>query len=103
MAVKQNQQVIIPSLDLATASSPAALAAWWTQVKYAFDQVFPQLLSNVNDMVSGNFGSLTLQKLRAAPVNVVVGQVAWADGTNWNPGAGGGLYEYRADAAWHKL
>lgn len=103
MAVKQNQQVIIPPLDAATAGNPAALAAWWGQAKFALDQIFPQLISNVNDMVSGNFGSLSFQKLAAAPANVVVGQVAWADGTNWNPGAGGGLYEYRADTTWHKL
>jgi hypothetical protein len=29
--------------------------------------------------------------------------VAYADGTSWNPGSGEGLYEYRSDAAWHKL
>lgn len=30
------------------------------------------------------------------------GSLAYADGTNWNPGAGAGLYEYRA-GAWAKL
>ena len=103
MAVKQNQQVLIPALDMGTASNPAALAAWWDKVKFAFDQVLPQLISNVNDMVSGNFETLTFRSLPKAPVNLKTGQVAYADGTNWNPGAGEGLYEYRSDAAWHKL
>lgn len=103
MAVKQNQQVLIPALTAGDAASPEALSAWWNGVKFALEQVFPQLISNVNDMVSGNFTTLTFQKLAAAPKDVKVGQVAWADGTNWNPGGGNGLYEYRADAAWHKL
>lgn len=30
------------------------------------------------------------------------GDVAYADGTNWNPGAGAGLYEY-VSGAWSKL
>lgn len=30
------------------------------------------------------------------------GLLAFADGTNWNPGAGAGLYEYRG-GAWRKL
>ena len=32
----------------------------------------------------------------------VVGMVAFADGTSWNPGGGRGLYEYRV-ASWVKL
>jgi hypothetical protein len=30
------------------------------------------------------------------------GMTVYADGTNWNPGAGEGVYTYYA-AAWHKL
>lgn len=37
------------------------------------------------------------------PTKVRQGLVAFADGTNWNPGGtGAGLYEYRG-GAWHKL
>lgn len=37
-----------------------------------------------------------------APIRVKEGLVAYADGTNWNPGAGRGLYEYKS-GAWSKL
>lgn len=37
-----------------------------------------------------------------APAKLQEGMVANADGTNWNPGAGAGLYEY-VGAAWNKL
>ena len=29
-----------------------------------------------------------------APTKPTVSEVRWADGTNWNPGGGAGLYEY---------
>lgn len=38
----------------------------------------------------------------AAPGRPYDGMVAFADGTNWNPGAGQGLYIYYA-TAWNKL
>jgi hypothetical protein len=38
----------------------------------------------------------------AAPVKPREGQIVVADGTNWNPGAGKGAYEYRS-GAWAKL
>lgn len=31
------------------------------------------------------------------------GILAYADGTDWNPGAGEGFYEFRSDNTWHKL
>lgn len=37
-----------------------------------------------------------------APARVADGDVYFADGTDWNPGSGRGLYERRA-AAWVKL
>lgn len=45
---------------------------------------------------------LTLVKLYAAPVKPREGDVVLADGTTWNPGAGGGVYRYDG-AAWQKL
>lgn len=33
-----------------------------------------------------------------APTRPTEGMVAFADGTNWNPGAGKGLYKYQAGA-----
>ena len=42
------------------------------------------------------------QPLAVAPTKPREGWVAYANGTNWNPGAGAGVYEYRA-GAWVKL
>jgi hypothetical protein len=39
--------------------------------------------------------SITLQTLYAEPAKPQEGQVAKADGTSWNPGAGAGTYQYR--------
>lgn len=35
-----------------------------------------------------------LEPLRVAPTKPQIGDFAWADGTNWNPGGGAGIYEY---------
>jgi hypothetical protein len=40
--------------------------------------------------------------LHVEPVKRVDGMVAFADGTNWNPGGGAGLYQ-RLGGAWVKL
>jgi len=40
--------------------------------------------------------------LHIAPPKPREGMVRFADGTDWNPGSGAGIYEYRG-AAWHKL
>jgi len=41
-------------------------------------------------------------KLNAAPAKLYDGLTAYADGVNWNPGAGQGVYTYYA-GAWNKL
>jgi hypothetical protein len=41
---------------------------------------------------------LTLAVLNAEPDKPQVGQIVFADGTNWNPGSGRGLYYY--DSSW---
>lgn len=43
-----------------------------------------------------------LRVLNVVPPKPRDGMIAYADGTNWNPGAGKGTYEYRS-AAWVKL
>lgn len=37
-----------------------------------------------------------------APERPQEGDLSFADGTNWNPGSGAGLYEYRG-GTWNKL
>lgn len=46
--------------------------------------------------------SLALVKLHAAPAKVYDGMTVYADGTDWNPGAGEGVYTYYG-AAWNRL
>lgn len=45
---------------------------------------------------------LALKTLHAAPKRIFDGMIVKADGTDWNPGAGGGVYVY-AGAAWTKF
>lgn len=45
---------------------------------------------------------LELRPRNSAPKKPRAGMIVHADGTNWNPGAGAGTYEYRG-GAWVKL
>jgi hypothetical protein len=45
---------------------------------------------------------LWLNPVARAPDKPRDGMLVFADGTNFNPGAGAGTYEYRG-GAWHKL
>jgi hypothetical protein len=45
---------------------------------------------------------MELKVWHAAPSRVVEGTVVLADGTDWNPGSGKGLYAW-LDGAWFKL
>ena len=46
--------------------------------------------------------TMTLVELHTAPTKPQEGICAYADGTDWNPGSGSGLYQYRA-GAWVKV
>lgn len=45
---------------------------------------------------------LDLRPVHREPLKPREGMIVYADGTDWNPGAGKGSYEYRG-AAWFKL
>lgn len=45
---------------------------------------------------------LALKTLHAAPNKYREGTIVLADGSDWSPGAGAGVYVYRG-AAWHLL
>lgn len=45
---------------------------------------------------------VTFEVKHVAPTRPTAGMIAFADGTNWNPGSGRGLYEYRT-SSWVKL
>lgn len=45
---------------------------------------------------------IPLVQVHRAPDRPREGMLVSADGTDWNPGAGAGIYEYRG-GGWHKL
>lgn len=55
-------------------------------------------IKNELDRVSQAVLALEYQypELNAEPARYNVGYVAYADGTNWNPGSGEGLYVYKS-------
>lgn len=60
-------------------------------------------LRRVADALKGpDLDTIQFEPQAAEPSRRREGLVHYADGTNWNPGAGAGLYEYRA-GAWQKL
>ncbi len=46
--------------------------------------------------------TILMTQWNAKPAKLYDGLMAYADGTNWNPGSGEGFYGYYA-AAWHFL
>lgn len=49
-----------------------------------------------------NPGTIVLDELNAEPTRPQEPMIVFADGTNWNPGGGRGVYVWYT-AAWHKL
>lgn len=76
----------------ATPSSTSGLRAW----------IAGQLREIANALHAPTVVSLTFAELAAEPERYADGDVVFADGTNWNPGSGAGLYERRS-GAWEKL
>lgn len=57
-------------------------------------------LRRIADLI--NERVLFTQPLAEAPARPVNGVIAYADGTNWNPGSGEGFYGYE-NGSWVKL
>lgn len=45
--------------------------------------------------------AVEVRPAHVAPLRPREGMVVYADGTDWNPGSGEGLYTFGSDAAWH--
>jgi hypothetical protein len=56
----------------------------------------------LQSVMAGFESTNDFEVLHAAPQKVKEGMVRYADGTDWNPGAGKGLYVYNG-TAWTKL
>lgn len=59
-------------------------------------------LSRLAESLNSSNQLLKLTTSYAQPSRVTEGDIALADGTSWNPGAGAGFYGYRS-GAWRKL
>lgn len=60
-----------------------------------------QELNRLRDVLN-EFEVLQFAELNAEPARLADGMLAYADGSNWNPGQGAGLY-FRDGAAWESL
>lgn len=72
--------------------APAGLRAWLAD----------QLRRLADELSHPTVTSIRLTQLNAQPSKYADGDVVFADGTNWNPGGGQGIYA-RYGAAWVKL
>ena len=64
----------------------------------------PSFLENEHSVIAENLnsGTVSLRELNVVPKRLYTGLTVLADGTNWNPGAGRGVYTYY-NATWNKL
>lgn len=72
--------------------APTALRAW----------LAGQLRQIADVLARPEVVSVRFTQLAAEPERYAEGDTVFANGTDWNPGSGAGLYERRG-AAWHKL
>jgi hypothetical protein len=56
----------------------------------------------VNHLIQGRIREILTSPYDSEPDPKAAGMVVWADGTNWDPGSGVGLYEYDG-STWNKL
>lgn len=61
-----------------------------------------QELAKLQEALASPVERVSYTPLHAAPLKPREGDLACADGTDWNPGSGAGLYEYLS-GAWSKL
>jgi len=70
--------------------------------KYLTDIETLHTIMSIDDSTGYIDNEIALPPLSSAPSSPKEGQIAFADGTNWNPGSGKGLYIYY-DSTWHKI
>lgn len=61
---------------------------------YSSQFISNELRKIASELSTPTFNSLNLTQLNVAPARPRDGDVYYADGTNWNPGSGAGLYSY---------
>lgn len=68
-------------------------------------EMLSEYLRRQLELIAANFkmvSGIQLEELHVEPAKPRTGVIILADGTNWDPGSGQGVYAYYA-SAWHKL
>lgn len=66
------------------------------QVPQGWDRQWLQAeLRRIAEVLSAGSDAVRIEATAVAPTKVVEGMIRRADGTNWDPGRGAGLYIYR--------
>lgn len=73
-----------------------------TNLGNEYDQLSLQEELERIERALGEFDVMKLAELHREPAKRRSGMTVLADGTDWNPGAGQGVYTYYA-GTWHKL
>lgn len=59
------------------------------------------IIWRILESISSEFYFLRVPRVHSAPIRPQDGQLAYADGSDWNPGSGRGIYRYDATSvAW---
>ena len=59
-------------------------------------------LQTISESTYGDFPDVQLVERHVAPIKPRTGMMVYADGTDWDPGSGAGVYVYTG-SAWSKL
>ena len=59
---------------------------------------FARMSATIGNIADGHY-----DESNTVPSKPRAGDVRYADGTNWNPGSGEGIYLYLSTGAWSKL
>ena len=71
---------------------PEELRSFWDHLEQEFQAISRELLETT---------VLELREIAAEPIRQRNGMIVFADGTDWNPGSGRGVYVY--DGGWEKI
>ena len=53
-----------------------------------------EIVKSLNAVIDGFFSKLFMYAFTSEPSIKIANMIVMADGTNWNPGSGAGLYRY---------
>lgn len=82
---------------MAYTANPLPQATTVDQLRQFVEEEFKRLQTSLAETTA-----VELRPINAVPIRPREGMIVFADGTNWNPGGGKGVYTY-SGGAWVKL